>query len=63
MHRNLVYWQGLLLDMTDQRRTLELERGLQLERVEAARLRTEDEVKTTRLPARRLARPAPLARG
>jgi PAS domain S-box-containing protein len=48
---NLVYWQGLLLDMTDQRRTLELERALELERVEAERLRTEDEVKTTFLHA------------
>jgi len=48
---NLVYWQGLLLDMTDQRRTLELERALELERVEADRLRTEDEVKTTFLHA------------
>jgi len=48
---NLVYWQGLLLDMTDQRRTLELERALEIERVEAERLRTEDEVKTTFLHA------------
>jgi PAS domain S-box-containing protein len=48
---NLVYWQGLLLDMTDQRRTLELERALELERLEADRLRTEDEVKTTFLHA------------
>ena len=48
---NLIYWQGLLLDMTDQRRTLELERALELERVEAERLRTEDEVKTTFLHA------------
>jgi PAS domain S-box-containing protein len=47
----LVYWQGLLLDMTDQRRTLELEQALELERVEAERLRTEDEVKTTFLHA------------
>ena len=51
MQGNLVYWQGLLLDMTDQRRTLELERALELERVEAERLRTEDEVKTTFLHA------------
>lgn len=47
----LVYWQGLLLDITDQRRTLELERALDLERVEAERLRTEDELKTTLLHA------------
>ena len=48
---NLVYWQGLLLDVTDQRRTQELERALDLERLEAERLRAEDEMKTTFLHA------------
>jgi PAS domain S-box-containing protein len=48
---NLVYWQGLLLDVTDQRRTLELQRALDLERLEAERLRAEDEMKTTFLHA------------
>jgi PAS domain S-box-containing protein len=48
---SVVYWQGLLLDVTDQRRTLELERELDLERLEAERLRAEDEMKTTFLHA------------
>jgi len=48
---NLVYWQGLMLDVTDQRRTQELQRALDLERLEAERLRTEDEMKTTFLHA------------
>ena len=48
---NLVYWQGLMLDVTDQRRTQELERALDLERLEAERLRAEDEMKTTFLHA------------
>ena len=48
---NLVYWQGLLLDVTDQRHTQELQRALDLERLEAERLRAEDEMKTTFLHA------------
>jgi len=48
---NLVYWQGLLLDVTDQRRTQDLQRALDLERLEAERLRAEDEMKTTFLHA------------
>ena len=47
----LVYWQGLLLDVTDQRQTLELQQALDLERLEAERLRAEDEMKTTFLHA------------
>jgi PAS domain S-box-containing protein len=47
----LVYWQGLMLDVTDQRRTQELQRALDLERLEAERLRAEDEMKTTFLHA------------
>ena len=47
----LVYWQGLLLDITEQRRTQELERDLERERLEADRLRAEDEMKTTFLHA------------
>ncbi|HSD49183.1 MAG TPA: PAS domain-containing sensor histidine kinase [Actinomycetota bacterium] len=47
----LVYWQGLLLDVTEQRRTLELERELDVERLTAERLRAEDEMKTTFLQA------------
>ncbi|MEP6757983.1 MAG: PAS domain-containing protein [Actinomycetota bacterium] len=48
---NLVYWQGLLLDVTDQRQTQELQRELEAERLEAERLRAEDEMKTTFLHA------------
>jgi PAS domain S-box-containing protein len=48
---HLVYWQGLLLDVTDQRRTQELQHALDLERLEAERLRAEDEMKTTFLHA------------
>ena len=47
----LVYWQGLLLDVTDQRQTLQLQEELDLERLEAERLRAEDEMKTTFLHA------------
>jgi PAS domain S-box-containing protein len=47
----LVYWQGLMLDVTEQRRTQELERDLERERLEADRLRAEDEMKTTFLQA------------
>ncbi len=48
---NLAYWQGLMLDITDQRRTQELQRALDLERLTAERLRAEDEMKTTFLHA------------
>jgi two-component system sensor histidine kinase KdpD len=47
----LVYWQGLMLDVTEQRRTQQLERELDVERLTAERLRTEDELKTTFLQA------------
>ena len=47
----IVYWQGLMLDVTEQRRTQELERALDLERLAAERLRAEDEMKTTFLQA------------
>ncbi len=47
----LVYWQGLLLDVTEQRRAQDLQRELDLERLEADRLRDEDEMKTTFLHA------------
>ena len=46
-----VYWQGVLVDVTEQRRTQELERDLERERDEAERLRAEDEMKTTFLQA------------
>ncbi len=46
-----VYWQGVLIDVTEQRRTQELERDLERERLEAERLRAEDEMKTTFLQA------------
>jgi signal transduction histidine kinase len=47
----LVYWQGLMLDVTEQRRTQQLERELDVERLTAERLRAEDELKTTFLQA------------
>jgi PAS domain S-box-containing protein len=47
----LVYWQGLMLDVTEQRRTHQLERELDIERLTAERLRVEDEMKTTFLQA------------
>jgi PAS domain S-box-containing protein len=46
-----VYWQGVLVDVTEERRTRELERDLERERLEAERLRIEDELKTTFLQA------------
>src|SRR5439155_21230827 len=46
-----VYWQGVLIDVTEQRRTQDLERDLERERTEAERLRVEDEMKTTFLQA------------
>ena len=45
------YWQGVLLDVTQQHRTQELERDLDRERLEAERLRAEDEMKNTFLQA------------
>ncbi len=44
-------WQGVLVDITQQRRADELERALEREREESERLRTEDEMKTTFLQA------------
>jgi PAS domain S-box-containing protein len=48
---NPLYWQGVLVDVTEQRRAHELERDLERERLEAERLRAEDEMKTTFLQA------------
>jgi PAS domain S-box-containing protein len=48
---NPKYWQGVLIDVTEQRRMLDLERELERERIEAERLRLEDEMKTTFLQA------------
>jgi len=48
---NPLYWQGVLVDVTEQRRAQELERDLERERLEAERLRVEDEMKTTFLQA------------
>ena len=45
------YWQGVLVDVTEQRRRQELERDLERERDEAERLRAEDEMKSTFLQA------------
>ena len=45
------YWLGVLIDVTEQRRSLELSRALERERDEAERLRLEDEMKTTFLQA------------
>jgi PAS domain S-box-containing protein len=44
-------WQGVLVDITQQRRAEELERDLERARVESERLRVEDEVKSTFLQA------------
>jgi PAS domain S-box-containing protein len=41
------YWQGVMIDITQQRRTEKLEHDLVLEREEADRLRAEDEMKRT----------------
>jgi PAS domain S-box-containing protein len=46
-----IYWQGVLVDITEQRRAEELERELERERLEAERLRAEDEMKSTFLQA------------
>ena len=45
------YWLGVLIDVTEQRRTQELSSALERERDEAERLRLEDEMKTTFLQA------------
>jgi len=45
------YWQGVLVDVTEQHRREELETDLERERLEAERLRAEDEMKTTFLQA------------
>jgi PAS domain S-box-containing protein len=45
------YWQGVLVDVTQQRRAEQLARDLEREREESERLRTEDELKTTFLQA------------
>lgn len=45
------YWQGVLVDVTEHRRRQELERDLERERLEAERLRDEDEMKSTFLQA------------
>jgi PAS domain S-box-containing protein len=47
----LVYWQGLLVDVTEQQRAEELQHALDAERGHAERLRAEDELKTTFLQA------------
>jgi PAS domain S-box-containing protein len=41
------FWQGVLLDITQERRSQELERDLERERQEGERLRAEDRLKTT----------------
>ena len=45
------YWQGVLIDITENRRAQELERDLELERETAQRLRVVDEMKNTFLQA------------
>jgi PAS domain S-box-containing protein len=45
------YWQGVLVDVTEQQRREELEADLERERLEGERLRAEDEMKTTFLQA------------
>ncbi len=45
------YWQGTLVDVTEQRRTQELERDLERERDTADQLRASDEMKNTFLQA------------
>jgi PAS domain S-box-containing protein len=47
----LVYWQGLLVDVTERRRAADLQRELDVERLNAGRLRSQDELKTTFLQA------------
>jgi len=45
------FWQGVMLDITERRRTEELERALATQREEAAELRALDELKNTFLQA------------
>jgi PAS domain S-box-containing protein len=45
------YWQGVLVDVTEQHRAEELERDLDRQRDEADRLRLEDEIRSTFLQA------------
>jgi PAS domain S-box-containing protein len=45
------FWQGVWIDLTEQKRAAELERALQAERKGAAELRAIDELKTTFLQA------------
>jgi PAS domain S-box-containing protein len=45
------YWQGVLVDVTEQHRRQELERALDRERMVGERLRDEDEMKSTFLQA------------
>jgi PAS domain S-box-containing protein len=45
------YWQGVLVDVTEQRRAEQLEHDLAREREEAERLRAEDEMRSTVLQA------------
>jgi PAS domain S-box-containing protein len=45
------FWQGALVDVTEQHRRQELERDLERQRDEADRLRAEDEMRTTFLQA------------
>ena len=45
------FWQGVWVDLTEQKRAAELERALKAEREEAAELRAIDELKTTFLRA------------
>jgi signal transduction histidine kinase len=45
------FWQGVWVDLSEQKRTAELERALKAEREEAAELRAIDELKTTFLQA------------
>jgi len=46
-----LYWQGVMLDITERVRAEELERALEVEREEAAELRAVDEMKNTFLRA------------
>jgi PAS domain S-box-containing protein len=45
------YWQGVLVDVTEHHRVEELARDLEMQRVEAERLRMEDQMKSTFLQA------------
>jgi len=50
-HGNAKFWQGVWVDLTEQKRAAELELELKAEREEAAELRAIDELKTTFLRA------------